>query len=120
MRHCHARAAIPNNPRNTLARHPDGSVGRGIQYPFKAPLPGAYHAPWDEALLEPWKEGLRILMRHHARDPKAKLGQISTEFIPNTDYGEGCGYSLFEQAVACVAWMRDTWSSISSDAGRRS
>ena len=37
-------------------------------------------------------------MRYHAKDPKSKLGQISTEFIPNTDYGEGCKYSLFEQA----------------------
>ena len=25
-----------------------------------------YHADWDENLLEPWKEGIRILMRHHA------------------------------------------------------
>jgi sugar phosphate isomerase/epimerase len=38
IRHCHARAAIPNNPRNTPARHPDGTVGRGIQYPFAEPL----------------------------------------------------------------------------------
>ena len=114
VRHCHARAAIPNNPRNTPARHPDGSVGRGIQYPFKRPAPGEYHADWDEAALEPWKEGIRILMRHHAQDPKAKLGQISTEFIPNTDYGEGCRYSLFEQAIACVEWMRREWSDIRS------
>ncbi|MFX4219774.1 MAG: hypothetical protein ACMVO3_01645 [Thalassobaculum sp.] len=112
VRHCHARAAIPNNPKNTLARHPDGSVGRGIQYPFKRPRAGEYHADWNETLLEPWKEGIRILMRHHARDPKAKLGQISTEFIPNPDYGGGCKYSLFEQAIACVAWMRATWAEI--------
>ncbi|MDP6707674.1 MAG: hypothetical protein QF893_15130 [Alphaproteobacteria bacterium] len=109
VRHFHARAAVPNNPRNTLAHHPDGSVGRGIQYPFKEPGPGEYHAPWSAEALEPWKEAIRIAMRHHARDPNGKLGQISTEFIPNTDYGEGCKYSLFEQAIACVEWMRATW-----------
>ena len=116
VRHCHARAAVPNNPRNSLARHPDGSVGRGIQYPFAAPAPGEYHAPWRAEALEPWKEGIRILMRHCARDPKGKLGQISTEFIPNTDYGEGCRYSLFDQSIACVEWMRATWAEIKVEA----
>ena len=115
VRHCHARAAVPANPKNTPARHPDGSVGRGIQYPFKEPRPGDYHAPWSAAALEPWKEGIRILLRHRARDPGAKLGQISTEFIPNTDYGEGCRYSLFEQAVACVEWMRAEWTAIQAE-----
>jgi hypothetical protein len=112
VRLCHARAAVPNNPKNITGKHPDGSVGRGIQYPFKKPKPGEYHAEWDEAALEPWKEGIRILMRHHARDPMSRLGQISTEFIPNPDYGEGCSYSLFEQAIACVEWMRAEWAAI--------
>jgi len=116
VRHCHARAAVPNNPKNNAARHPDGHVGRGIQYPFKKPRPGDYHADWHEEALEPWKEGIRILMRHHARDPNGKLGQISTEFIPNTDYGEGCRYSLFEQGIACVEWMRGTWEQIKLEA----
>jgi len=114
IRHFHARAAIPNNPKNTLAHHPDGSVGRGIQYPFVQPGPGDYHADWQAEALEPWKEGVRIVMRHHARDPDSKLGQISTEFIPNTDYGEGCKYSLFEQAIACVEWMRETWTELNT------
>lgn len=116
IRHCHARAAVPNNPKNVTGRHPDGSIGRGIQYPFKKPDPEQYHAEWSEAALEPWKEGIRILMRHHARDPKGKLGQISTEFIPNPDYGEGCKYSLFAQAIACVEWMRSEWAAIKADA----
>ena len=73
----------------------------------------------DAEALEPWKEAIRILMRHHARDLKGKLGQISTEFIPNTDYGEGCKYSLFEQAIACVAWMRDAWAEIKTEAGKK-
>jgi hypothetical protein len=112
VRHCHARAAVTNNPKNLTGRHPDGSVGRGIQYPFVRPGPGEYHAEWDESRLEPWKEGIRILMRHHARDPKGKLGQISTEFIPGPDYGEGCRYSLLAQAIACVEWMRGEWTAI--------
>lgn len=112
VRHCHARAAVPNNPKNLTGKHPDGSVGRGIQYPFVKPAPGEYHACWDESLLEPWKEGIRMLMRHHANDPKGKLGQISTEFIPGPDYGEGCRYSLFAQAIACVEWMRAEWDAI--------
>jgi len=114
VRHCHARAAIPNNPKNTTGRHADGSIGRGIQYPFVRPQPGEYHADWHEDALEPWKEGIRILMRHHASDPHAKLGQISTEFIPGPDYGEGCNYSLFAQAIACVSWMRTEWKKISA------
>ena len=52
---------------------------------------------------------MRQLLRHHAADPKGHLGQVSTEFIPNLDYGEGGKYSLFEQAIACTEWMRDTW-----------
>ena len=68
IHHCHARAAIPNNPRNTLATDEQGRPGRGIQYPFKPPRPGEYHAPWDEARLEPWKEVIRQLFEFHARD----------------------------------------------------
>ena len=112
VRHCHARAAIPNNPLNIYAKHPNGSLGRGIQYPFKQPKDEEYHEIWSKDLLDPWKECIRILMRYHLKDPKSKLGQISTEFIPNTDYGEGCKYSLFEQAVECTKWMRKTWKEI--------
>ncbi|MCY4097468.1 MAG: hypothetical protein OXF40_04300 [Rhodospirillales bacterium] len=112
VRHCHARAAVPNNPKNVAAVDEDGNPGRGIQYPFKQPAPGEYHAEWREAALEPWKEVIRALLRHHAADDAATLGQISTEFIPNLDYGEGCQYSLFEQAIACVEWMRATWAEL--------
>ncbi len=34
VRHAHARAAVPANPVNIWAKHPGGSYGRGIQYPF--------------------------------------------------------------------------------------
>ena len=112
VRHCHARSAIPNNPLNIFGKHPDGSIGRGIQYPFKEPKVNDYHEKWDINLLEPWKECIRTLMKYHLQDKKSKLGQISTEFIPNTDYGEGCKYSLFEQSVECTKWMKDTWNKI--------
>ena len=112
VRHCHARAAVPNNPKNTLGRHEDGSPGRGIQYPFKQPAPGEYHAEWHEEALAPWKEAMRHLLAFHAGDGEARLGQISTEFIPNPDYGMGCRYSLFEQGIACVEWMRSEWAAV--------
>ena len=116
IKHCHARAAIPNNPRNFDTVTELGKPGRGIQYPFKQPEPGQYHSEWQEEALEPWKETIRSLMRYHAADPKGQLGQISTEFIPGPDYGQGCRYSLFEQSVACVQWMRETWIDISEAA----
>jgi hypothetical protein len=114
VRHCHARAAVPNNPKNTATVDENGKPGRGIQYPFSDPGPNNYHAPWDEALLEPWKEVVRQLMRYHAEHEDSQLGQISTEFIPNLDYGEGCGYSLFEESTACARWMRETWNQTAS------
>jgi hypothetical protein len=89
--------------------HPDGRPGRGIQYPFIRPAPGQWHAEWDEARLEPWKMVMRELMRHHASNPASVLCQISTEFIPNPDYGGGAKYSIFEQNVACARWLRETW-----------
>ena len=116
IKHCHARAAIPNNPKNLDTVTELGKPGRGIQYPFKQPEPGQYHSEWQEEALEPWKETIRSLMRCHAADPKGQLGQISTEFIPGPDYGQGCRYSLFEQSVACVQWMRETWIDISEAA----
>ncbi len=112
VRHCHARSSVPNNPINIFGKHSDGSVGRGIQYPFKKPKKDEYHEQWNEKLLEPWKECIRILMRYQLKNKYSKLEQISTEFIPNTDYGEGCKYSLFEQAIECTKWMRKTWKEI--------
>lgn len=116
--HCHARAAIPNNPKNTLARDEAGQCGRGIQYPFKQPGKGEYHAAWDETRLEPWKQVVRDLMRFHATSDASRLGQISTEFIPNFDYGENARYSLFEQSIACAEWMRTTWIDVNASVAR--
>jgi hypothetical protein len=109
VRLAHARAAVPNGPINIWAKHPDGSYGRGIQYPFVEPKPGEWHSAWDQARLEPWKEVVRHLFRHHARDPNSPLSHVSCEFIPPPDYGGGAKYSIFEQNVACARWLRETW-----------
>jgi hypothetical protein len=109
VRHAHARAAVPNNPKNTFHRYDDGRPGRGIQYPFVRPRPGTWFAEWDESLLDPWKEVVRRLFRFHATDPSSCLGQISPEFISRPDYGAGCRYSMFEQGVACAEWLRALW-----------
>ncbi len=110
--HTHARAAIPNNPVNIWSKHPDGRFGRGIQYPFMKPETGQYHSEWDETKLEPWKEVLRRLMKFHAERRDSRLGQISTEFLPTTDYGGGATYSIFQNSIACVEWLRNTWIKI--------
>ena len=114
VKHCHARAAIPNNPKNLDATDENKKPGRGIQFPFKRPKAGEYHSEWREESLEPWKETILTLMRHHLTDDTNKLGQISTEFIPAFDYGQGCKYSLFEQSIACVKWMRTAWENLRS------
>lgn len=110
--HAHARAAAPGGPINIWATHEDGSYGRGIQYPFIQPNEGEWHSQWDEAKLEPWKEVLRHLFTYHARHDDSPLLQISTEFIPFPDYGEGSGYSIFDNSVACAKWIRAEWAKV--------
>ena len=109
VRHCHARAAVPNGPPNIWAMM-GGKPGRGIQYPFLEPKPGEFHSAWSADKLEPWKEVIRQMLAHHATDPDSKLATISTEFIPWPDYGGGAKYSLFENSVACAHWIRDEWA----------
>lgn len=116
--HAHARAAVPNNPVNQWGRHPDGSVGRGIQYPFMRCEPDQYLEPWDEQRLLPWKHLMRQLLSHHARHPDSPLGQISCEHIPNPDYGAGHKYSIFENNVACARWLRQEWAQAQAAIGR--
>jgi hypothetical protein len=107
--HAHARPAVPNNPENIWARHPNGKFGRGVQYPFLRPAEGEWHAPWNEAALEPWKQVLRRLFAHHAANPASPLGQVTVEMIPGIDYGAGAKYSIFEHSVAVAQWLRAAW-----------
>lgn len=109
VRHMHARAAVPNGPKNVWSVV-NGVPGRGIQYPFIQTKPGEFHEEWDAQKLEPWKEVVRKLLKHHATDPKSELATISTEFIPWPDYGGGAKYSLFEHSIACAQWIRDEWA----------
>ena len=103
----HARSVIPNNPKNITATHPNGSVGRGVQYPFLRPLGGQFHTAWDGRKLEPWKEVVRQLLDYHFKENNSPLKLISTEFIPATDYGAGNTYSLLSNSVACAKWIKE-------------
>jgi hypothetical protein len=115
VRHAHARAAVPANPINLWAKHPDGSYGRGIQYPFVRPCDGEWHSPWDAERLQPWKEVIRQLFRFHGTHAESCFGQITTEFIPFPDYGSGARYSIFENNIACARWIRETWIAMRRD-----
>ncbi len=69
-------------------------------------MEGQYHADWHEEKLEPWKEIVRNVIKNHYTNDNSSLECISTEFIPNTDYGEGSAYSLYDNASACAEWIR--------------
>lgn len=108
----HARPTVPNNPINIWAKHPDGSFGRGVQYPWIQPQPGEWHSLWNGELLEPWKITMRQLLQHHAKEPKSRLACITLEMIQPPDYGAGARYSIFDNNVACANWIRETWQSL--------
>ncbi|MCL4746863.1 MAG: xylose isomerase [Burkholderiaceae bacterium] len=111
VHHAHARCAVPANPKNTWAKHPDGSFGRGIQYPFVRPGPGEYvEDDWDERRIEPWKRVVRDLFDYHATHESSPIRHISCEHIPGIDYGAGHKYSIFEQNIACARWLREQWA----------
>jgi len=106
VHHCHARAAVPDNPRNTFAQDHKGRSGRGVQYPFIEPGEGEYVAKWEESRLDPWKKVIRQLLTHRASTENSPLRTISTEFIPFPDYGGGHKYSIWDNSVACARWLR--------------
>ncbi|MCC6917891.1 MAG: hypothetical protein IT548_01730 [Alphaproteobacteria bacterium] len=116
VRHAHARPAVPNGPVNVWSLDAAGKPGRGIQAPFVAPKPGEWHAAWSPEMLEPWKEVLRQLLRHHARNESSRLETISTELIPWPDYGGGAKYSLFEHSIAVAEWLRAEWAKAEDEA----
>lgn len=109
VRHMHARPSAPNNPVNIWAKHPDGSFGRGVQYPFLKPAAGEWHSEWRPDALVPWKEVVRQTFAYHATHPDSPLGQVTVEMIPGVDYGAGSKYSNFQHAVALANWLRVEW-----------
>jgi hypothetical protein len=104
------RCAAPNGPRNIWARDEHGNPGRAIQYPFVRPSPGQFHSPWHAYKVEPSKQAIRKVLRHHLSGAPSPLRFITTEMINLPDYGEGARYSLFEHNVACARWIRETWT----------
>ncbi|MDB5786838.1 xylose isomerase [Caballeronia mineralivorans] len=109
VHHAHARSVIPNNPPNSRMRRPNGMAGRGIQYPFLRPAPDQWDGNWEEAALTPWQDAVRHLINVRAQGHAATPQHISCEFIPFADYGGGAGYSIFDNNVACAAWLRNLW-----------
>lgn len=109
------RPAVPNGPRNVWAIDPaTGKPGRGIQYPFIKPEPGEFHSPWHAWKLEPCKEAIRMVFRHHLSDPDSPLRFMNTEYITLPDYGANARYSLFDNTVAAARWVRQTWDEMSA------
>ncbi|MBD9596881.1 TIM barrel protein [Ensifer sp. ENS05] len=110
----HLRPVVPNNPINIWSKHPDGSYGRGVQYPWLRPSLGEWHSEWDGERLNPWKKVVRDLLTHHATSTTSRLSYVTLEMIPPPDYGAGAKYSIFDHNVACARWVRSAWDEIVS------
>ena len=104
------RPASPNQPRNVWAKNKDGSLPRGIMYPFIKPAPGEWHSPWSAWRLAPCKKAFRLVMEHHLRDPASPLKYAITEMIATPDYGLNAKFSLLEHNAEAARWMRKTWT----------
>jgi hypothetical protein len=109
------RPVSPNGPKNVWARHPDGKMGRACQYPFSRPRPGEFHSPWHAYRVEPCKEVVRKVLRHHRDHADSRLRYVTTELIDLPDYGENAKYSLFEHSVALARWIRNTWNELTEE-----
>ncbi|WP_028999090.1 xylose isomerase [Azohydromonas australica] len=118
------RPVSPNGPKNVWAikdnnSYDGGSYGRPCQYPFVKPRPGEWHSQWHAYRVEPTKEVVRKLFRHHRDHPNSPLRYITTDMIDMADYGENAKYSLFEQNVAIAKWLRSTWDEIVAEGSKR-
>jgi len=109
--HSHARSVQLNGVPNPLTRRGD-LPGRGIQYPFVAPEPDAYHQRWNGEELAPWKLAVQQLLQWKQQHPTSVLNQVSCEFIPFADYGGAARYSIFAQNIACARWLRERANSL--------
>jgi hypothetical protein len=127
VRWLQVRPAVPNGPRNVWAPHdPDavvvgrpthptfplqpGEPGRGILYPFSRPAPGEWHSPWEAWRLQPCKEVVRKVLRHHATTPDSPLRHITTEMIALPDYALHARFSLIGQNADVARWIRSEWN----------
>ena len=110
--HAHTRSVatgIPCNPRGKRSR---ALQGRAIQYPLIAPGAGRFHSDWREERLQDWKTAVRDMLVHRHRHPGAGPTRISCEFIPFADYGGGARYSIWDNNLACAAWLRAEWAAL--------
>jgi hypothetical protein len=108
------RPVAPSNPRNIWAKNSDGSLPRGIMYPFLKPAPGEWHSPWHAYNLAACKEAFRVVLRHHLTHAASPLKYVITEMIARADYGLNAKFSLLEHNAACARWIRSTWSQLKS------
>jgi hypothetical protein len=106
------RPVAPHNPRNIWAKNPDGSLPRGIMYPFLKPGPGEWHSQWHAYMLATCKEAFRVVFRHHLTHASSPLKYVITEMIARADYGLNAKFSLLEHNAACARWIRSTWSQL--------
>lgn len=112
------RPVSPNGPKNTAMMGPGGRWGRACQYPFTRPGPGEWDHFWHAYRVEPCKEVVRKVFRHHHATPDSPLRWMTTDMIDMPDYGGGVGYSLFDQNVAIAEWLRNTWEEVRKDVTR--
>jgi hypothetical protein len=112
VRWMQVRPAVPNGPKNIWSdvRDEQGRIGRGVMYPFTRPNPGEWHSPWYAYKLEPAKEVVRKVLRHHQNNPASRLKFITTEMINPPNYGHNARFSLIEQNAAVARFVRNTWA----------
>jgi hypothetical protein len=106
------RTAGPNQPMNLWAKNEDGSTPRGIQYPITRPRVGEWHSEWHAYMLEPSKEAIRKVLRHHAAHEDSRLRCITTEMIDMPDYGLGARYDLLTQNIEAAKFIRKAWAEV--------
>jgi len=102
---------VKDNPRNIWTKNADGSLPRGIMYPFLKPGPGEWHSPWHAYKLAICKEAFQVVLRRHLTHASSPLKYVITEMIARTDYGLNAKFSLL---AACARWIRGTWSQLKS------
>lgn len=110
--HAHTRSVATGVQQNAAMNRRPGVPGRAIQYPFVQPPAGSFQSDWDAGRLQTWKQAVRELLVWMHSHPQAALRQISCEFIPFADYGGGARYSIWDNNLACAAWLREEWAAL--------
>jgi len=56
-------------------------------------------------------------LRFHYMNDCSPSACVYTEFVPSTDYGEGCRYSLSEHGDVLASWIRDQRAAFDNNFG---